>query len=174
MWLRFDATTLWHFDAAEWAPSTTSKREILRLSLCFPLFPYKRTQVGHAATSGKCHERPFCTAKWKTISRRSLRNSRCKFDPVGIAADARSGTRSTSLDNEPLVTSSILTDVTSRDILLIAKGFRTAWDAPSIYETTKATIGAWTWSALTIHCDTFLNDVFCNLFIRKFLCVRKG
>jgi hypothetical protein len=24
MWLRFDATTLWHFDAAEWAPSTTS------------------------------------------------------------------------------------------------------------------------------------------------------
>jgi hypothetical protein len=25
MWLRFDATTLWHFDAAEWVPSTTSK-----------------------------------------------------------------------------------------------------------------------------------------------------
>jgi hypothetical protein len=24
MWLRFDTTTLWHFDAAEWAPSTTS------------------------------------------------------------------------------------------------------------------------------------------------------
>src|SRR5450755_82304 len=24
MWLRFDPTTLWHFDAAEWAPSTTS------------------------------------------------------------------------------------------------------------------------------------------------------
>ena len=24
MWLRFDATTLWHFDAAEWAPSTAS------------------------------------------------------------------------------------------------------------------------------------------------------
>ena len=24
MWLRFDATTLWHIDAAEWAPSTTS------------------------------------------------------------------------------------------------------------------------------------------------------
>src|SRR5450631_2714503 len=24
MWLRFDATTLWHSDAAEWAPSTAS------------------------------------------------------------------------------------------------------------------------------------------------------
>ena len=28
MWLRFDATTLWHFDAAEWAPSTTSKADM--------------------------------------------------------------------------------------------------------------------------------------------------
>jgi len=24
MWLRFDTTTLWHSDAAEWAPSTAS------------------------------------------------------------------------------------------------------------------------------------------------------
>jgi len=24
--VRFDATTLWHFDAAEWAPSTASKQ----------------------------------------------------------------------------------------------------------------------------------------------------
>ena len=24
MWLRFDPTTLWHSDAAEWAPSTAS------------------------------------------------------------------------------------------------------------------------------------------------------
>src|SRR5262249_31786549 len=30
MWLRFDLTPLWHFDAAEWAPSTTSKCERLR------------------------------------------------------------------------------------------------------------------------------------------------
>jgi hypothetical protein len=29
MWLRFDPTTLWHFDAAEWAPSTTSESESL-------------------------------------------------------------------------------------------------------------------------------------------------
>jgi hypothetical protein len=33
MWLRFDATTLWHFDAAEWVPSTTSKAEKLALSI---------------------------------------------------------------------------------------------------------------------------------------------
>jgi hypothetical protein len=32
MWLRFDATTLWHFDAAEWVPSTTSKAEMLGMS----------------------------------------------------------------------------------------------------------------------------------------------
>jgi hypothetical protein len=29
MWLRFDTTTLWHFDAADWAPSTTSDSENL-------------------------------------------------------------------------------------------------------------------------------------------------
>jgi hypothetical protein len=28
--LRFDATTLWHIDAAEWAPSTTSFASIER------------------------------------------------------------------------------------------------------------------------------------------------
>ena len=37
MWLRFDATTLWHFDAAEWAPSTTSKPEELKVSITSPL-----------------------------------------------------------------------------------------------------------------------------------------
>jgi hypothetical protein len=26
--VHFDATTLWHFDAAEWAPSTASKADI--------------------------------------------------------------------------------------------------------------------------------------------------
>src|SRR5262245_60135295 len=36
MWLRFDAITLWHFDAAEWVPSTTSKAEILSLSTARP------------------------------------------------------------------------------------------------------------------------------------------
>ena len=33
MWLRFDSTTLWHFDAAEWAPSTTSAATKLEASI---------------------------------------------------------------------------------------------------------------------------------------------
>jgi hypothetical protein len=33
MWLRFDATTLWHFDAAEWTPSTTSLADMAAISL---------------------------------------------------------------------------------------------------------------------------------------------
>ena len=41
MWLRFDATTLWHFDAAEWAPSTASladkpSRAKITLVRCYP------------------------------------------------------------------------------------------------------------------------------------------
>src|SRR5437899_4443841 len=39
MWLRFDPTTLWHIDAAEWAPSTTSKPVSLEVSKCFPVSP---------------------------------------------------------------------------------------------------------------------------------------
>jgi hypothetical protein len=38
MWLRFDTTTLWHFDAAEWVPSTTSNCEELTSSKSGPLF----------------------------------------------------------------------------------------------------------------------------------------
>jgi hypothetical protein len=37
MWLRFDATTLWHSDAAEWAPTTASIAAYLfslRAALC--------------------------------------------------------------------------------------------------------------------------------------------
>ena len=37
MWLRFDAITLWHLDAAEWVPSTTSKPEELKVSITSPL-----------------------------------------------------------------------------------------------------------------------------------------
>jgi hypothetical protein len=37
--VRFDATTLWHFDAAEWAPSTASKAEKLDLPLEVRLAP---------------------------------------------------------------------------------------------------------------------------------------
>src|SRR5262245_32682309 len=41
MWLRFDLTTLWHFDAAEWAPSTTSKAKELKMSKKSELLPLK-------------------------------------------------------------------------------------------------------------------------------------
>jgi len=40
---RFDATTLWHFDAAEWGPSTASKPEKLTTSKWFPVRPRKPT-----------------------------------------------------------------------------------------------------------------------------------
>jgi hypothetical protein len=30
--VRFDATTLWHLDAAEWAPSTASNSEVRMLN----------------------------------------------------------------------------------------------------------------------------------------------
>src|SRR5262249_24555080 len=43
MWLRFDTTTLWHFDAAEWAPSTSSKGEELSVSKCGPVLLRKQT-----------------------------------------------------------------------------------------------------------------------------------
>src|SRR5262249_30919957 len=46
MWLRFDPTTLWHFDAAEWAPSTTSKCEELKLSI-------SSLRTGQERTSGR-------------------------------------------------------------------------------------------------------------------------
>jgi hypothetical protein len=35
----FDATSLWHFDAAEQAPSTASLAGKLDLSICCPLCP---------------------------------------------------------------------------------------------------------------------------------------
>src|SRR5262249_44476781 len=43
--VRFDATTLWHFDAAEWAPSTASKaaRTISAGSQPTSVLPQKRT-----------------------------------------------------------------------------------------------------------------------------------
>src|SRR6516162_755277 len=41
----FDTTTLWHLDAAEWAPSTASKAENLDLSIRCPLCPRKRTPI---------------------------------------------------------------------------------------------------------------------------------
>src|SRR5215831_10561729 len=41
--VRFDATTLWHFDAAEWAPSTASKADISQCNRHVRFTPHKRT-----------------------------------------------------------------------------------------------------------------------------------
>jgi hypothetical protein len=43
--LRFDATTLWHFDAAEWAPSTTSIASFQGCASNFRFTP----ETGHIA-----------------------------------------------------------------------------------------------------------------------------
>jgi hypothetical protein len=58
MWLRFDPTTLWHVDAAEWAPSTTSDSERLAVSTTSPEYPRKRKSSGRSATSESGHKRP--------------------------------------------------------------------------------------------------------------------
>jgi len=34
--VRFNATTLWHFDAAEWAPSTASKPAVVGNGMSLP------------------------------------------------------------------------------------------------------------------------------------------
>src|SRR5262249_883296 len=53
--VRFDATTLWHFDAAEWAPSTASKadKRAHAAGRGCPLCP----QSGQTARAPEC---PLC------------------------------------------------------------------------------------------------------------------
>src|SRR5262249_53962297 len=60
--VRFDATTLWHFDAAEWVPSTASKAETLNLSIRCPLYPRKMGESACQLTdSGKLG---CCASGW--------------------------------------------------------------------------------------------------------------
>jgi hypothetical protein len=57
--VRFDATTLWHLDAAEWAPSTASKADIT-------------PSLGHvrfAPESGHRTTRPACPLSAKSSHR---------------------------------------------------------------------------------------------------------
>src|SRR6476660_1293468 len=56
LWFALSATTLGTIDATEWAPSTASKPEILRLRLCCPLYPRKRTSGSSPSMSAKCQE----------------------------------------------------------------------------------------------------------------------
>jgi hypothetical protein len=57
--VRFDATTLWHVDAAEWAPSTASNSVMEVMSAARPLFRRKRKSTRDLAMSQKCQERTF-------------------------------------------------------------------------------------------------------------------
>src|SRR4051812_29511412 len=66
-----NATTLWHFDAAEWAPSTASNSEELSTSICFRLYPQHRTLVGAVGTSHLGHDRKLL--RWKQQSPVRLR-----------------------------------------------------------------------------------------------------
>src|SRR6516164_10155246 len=59
MWFAFDATTLWHFDAAEWVPSTTSRREELEVSKSLPLYPHKRKSSSEVVADLE-HSRSAC------------------------------------------------------------------------------------------------------------------
>jgi hypothetical protein len=54
--VRFDATTLWHLDAAEWAPSTASNSVTAAMSAARPLFHRKRKSTRDLAMSQKCQE----------------------------------------------------------------------------------------------------------------------
>ncbi len=53
--VRFNATTLWHFDAAEWAPSTASELGHSAMSAQCPLWIAFRTQVRHLPRSERRH-----------------------------------------------------------------------------------------------------------------------
>jgi hypothetical protein len=54
MWLRFDPTTLWHIDAAERAPSTTSDSTKLKVSTKSQVIPQQPTfeRILSSAASG--------------------------------------------------------------------------------------------------------------------------
>jgi len=49
--VRFDATTLWHFDAAEWGAVHSIKCEKLALEHYEPGFPSLPTSSGHRSRS---------------------------------------------------------------------------------------------------------------------------
>jgi hypothetical protein len=57
--VRFDATTLWHLDAAEWAPSTASNSVVAVMSAARQLFSQKRKSIGDLAVSQECHEATY-------------------------------------------------------------------------------------------------------------------
>src|SRR5438552_2674161 len=53
-----NATTLWHLDAEEWAPSTASKSAGLTFNHPLPVYPDKRTSEPVLGMSQRCHKQP--------------------------------------------------------------------------------------------------------------------
>src|SRR5260221_14469466 len=96
--VRFDVTTLWHLDAAEWAPSTASKPVSHEVSKCFPVCPRKQnsdrrvkllSNGGPPMMRGEQHEtHDRCNHSPDDVSSRSnsgasTNRSRCAIDHSG-------------------------------------------------------------------------------------------
>src|SRR5262245_59404365 len=85
--VRFDATTLWHLDAAEWAPSTASKVERLAASIFRPDYPQEQTSSMRSGTSDLC--RYCCKSRRlqgsKKFLAKTLRSERSLIRMTSIA-----------------------------------------------------------------------------------------
>src|SRR5262249_16614845 len=100
--VRFDATTLWHFDAAEWAPSTASKADITpspsQCPLCVSEFNESKQHLLILADEEVC--------EWRGMhGHGSRRNRRLSCGSAGRAVNVwrtsrerlRGGTRAASI-----------------------------------------------------------------------------
>jgi hypothetical protein len=77
--VRFDATTLWHFDAAEWAPSTASDSAAPRCPRHVRYLSESRRECGHLRSTGSCRQRihvPAVAAQRRRESRRATMAAR--------------------------------------------------------------------------------------------------
>ena len=82
MWLRFDATTLWHIDAAEWAPSTTSFASIWHVIQVRSYFNFGH--IRPLSNSTRCATNPHSRPRARGLARRDAR----RFDHVTLTRGA--------------------------------------------------------------------------------------